>query len=295
MGWGGAAANDKFSRPAAGVAGLLREVKGAYREAPLECPRVRRVQILSGQPMVLPNSRLLSYYLTNWLIKMNAGLSKPQLGSRRQPAESRAAILKAAIQEFSQEGIAGARTDAIARSAKVNKALLYYYFKDKDALYGAVLDHVFSGLKKAVERQLDRDLPPRKKLLAYVGAHYDYVASNPRFPRVVQANLMWAGSKAREQFQRVAQLYLAPMLTKIAHLLQEGVAAGEFRPVDPFHFIASMVSTIVSYFTQAPMMSLVNGIDALSPENVAAHREAVLDFIAAALFTPKAARKGAKK
>lgn len=226
---------------------------------------------------------------------MTAVLSKPQLGSRRQPEESRAAILKAAIQEFSHEGIAGARTDAIARSAKVNKALLYYYFKDKDALYGAVLDHVFSGLRKAVEHQLDRDLPPRQKMLAYVGAHYDYVASNPRFPRVVQANMMVAGGKARAQFQRVAELYLVPMLNKIGDLLKAGIAAGEFRSVDPFHFITTMISTIVSYFTQAPMMSLINGIDALSAENVAAHRAAVLDFIAAALFTPKAARKGARR
>ena len=110
---------------------------------------------------------------------MTPAPAKPQLGSRRQPEESRAAILKAAIQEFSNEGIAGARTDAIARSAKVNKALLYYYFKDKEALYGAVLDQVFGGLRKAVERELDRDLPPRERILAYVGAHYDYVASNP--------------------------------------------------------------------------------------------------------------------
>lgn len=65
---------------------------------------------------------------------------KTPLGSRRRPQESRAAILEAAVAEFANEGIAGARTDAIARAAKVNKALLYYYFKDKEALYGAVLD-----------------------------------------------------------------------------------------------------------------------------------------------------------
>ncbi len=41
------------------------------------------------------------------------------------------AILRAAIREFSAHGLAGARTDAIAESAKVNKALLYYYFQSK--------------------------------------------------------------------------------------------------------------------------------------------------------------------
>ncbi len=54
------------------------------------------------------------------------------------------------MREFSREGVAGARTDAIARAAGVNKALLYYYFKDKETLYGAVLDHVFGGLRDSI-------------------------------------------------------------------------------------------------------------------------------------------------
>src|SRR6202142_945321 len=110
---------------------------------------------------------------------MKASLSKPRLGSRGRPEESRAAILQAAVREFSREGVAGARTDAIARAAKVNKALLYYYFKDKEALYGAVLDQVFGGLIACVGEVLSRDLPPREKIMAYAGAHFDYVARHP--------------------------------------------------------------------------------------------------------------------
>src|SRR5689334_19093666 len=83
---------------------------------------------------VVVNHHARLYYLTNWLINMKAK-TKPRLGSRGRPEESRNAILQAALREFSKEGIAGARTDSIARAARVNKALLYYYFKDKDALY----------------------------------------------------------------------------------------------------------------------------------------------------------------
>ena len=92
-----------------------------------------------------------------------------RMGSRGQPEESRAAILQAAAAEFAAHGVAGARIDAIAREARVNKALLYYYFKDKETLYGAVLDNVFSGLKKAVFRVLDSELPPGEKIMAYCG------------------------------------------------------------------------------------------------------------------------------
>ena len=53
--------------------------------------------------------------------------------------QTRDRILHAAIREFSEHGLAGARTGAIASEAQVNKALLYYYFRDKEALYAAAL------------------------------------------------------------------------------------------------------------------------------------------------------------
>src|SRR5678815_3898880 len=102
-------------------------------------------------------------------------LAKSRLGTRAQPEQSRAAILEAAVTEFAREGVAGARTDAIARSAGVNKALLYYYFKDKEGLYQAVLDEVFSGVRIAIQNALDQDLPPRERLKAYVEAHFNYI------------------------------------------------------------------------------------------------------------------------
>ena len=73
-------------------------------------------------------------------------LTTNRRGTRRQPEASRRAILQAALVAFAQEGIAGARMDAIAAAAGVNKALLYYYFRDKEALYGAVLDDFFVRL-----------------------------------------------------------------------------------------------------------------------------------------------------
>ena len=59
--------------------------------------------------------------------------------SRRDPIRTRERILRAARREFVAKGIAGARVDAIARAASVNKRMLYHYFGDKEALYRAVL------------------------------------------------------------------------------------------------------------------------------------------------------------
>ena len=68
-------------------------------------------------------------------------------------------ILRAAIREFSEHGLAGARTDAIAESAKVNKALLYYYFKSKSGLYAAALEEASAAV---VERALSVRTPTQR-------------------------------------------------------------------------------------------------------------------------------------
>jgi len=225
---------------------------------------------------------------------VKTALSKPRLGSRGRPEESRAAILQAAVREFSREGIAGARTDAIARAARVNKALLYYYFKDKDTLYSAVLDQVFGGLTESIQQALSSNLPPREKLLAYVGAHFDYIAGHPLYPRIVQAEMMRAGRVSAPQLERVIKQYIRPLFTRVAAVIQDGQAAGDFRSVDPMQFIPSMIAVIVSHFTNAPVKRLITGTDPLSAEHLAARRAAVLDFISAALFRQGDISKGAR-
>ena len=97
--------------------------------------------------------------LTNWLIKNGTSAYYLRHGEEpvASPRQAASAILQAALVEFAQEGLAGARMDAIAAAAGVNKALLYYYFRDKEALYDAVLDDFFVRLLGRVTQALDGD------------------------------------------------------------------------------------------------------------------------------------------
>jgi TetR/AcrR family transcriptional regulator len=210
--------------------------------------------------------------------------AKARLGSRGRPEQSRAAILQAAVREFSREGVAGARIDAIARSARVNKALLYYYFKDKEALYSAVLDQVFGGLTVAVNPAFALNVPPREKILSYVRAHFDYVAAHPLYPRIVQGEMMSTGRNGSSQLDRIVKQYFRPLAGQLSQVLSEGMAAGDFRPVDPMQVVPSMISVIVFYFINAAAMRSMTGIDPLQPKQIASRRAAVLDFISAALL-----------
>ena len=216
------------------------------------------------------------------------------MGTRGQPEESRAAILKAAAHEFAQHGIAGARTDAIAREAHVNKALLYYYFKDKETLYGAVLDNAFSGLKDTVLRVLDGNGSPRDKIMAYVGAYFDFIASNQLYPRLMQREMMRAKEGQSLHIDKVIKNYIQPIFIRVSEVMKEGIERGEFRNVNPVHFVPSMVAMIVFYFSSAPMMQKIVGFNPLTPERIAERRSAVLDFISAALFRPRSNTSRAK-
>ena len=212
--------------------------------------------------------------------------STSKMGTRGQPAASRAAILRAAAKEFAEHGIAGARTDAIAREARVNKALLYYYFKDKETLYGAVLDHAFSGLKATVFRVLDSDLPPRQKIMTYVGTYFDFIASNQVYPKLMQREMMRAREGHSPHIEKLVKNYFQPIYARVGELLRKGIADGEFRKIDPAHFIPSMVAMIIFYFSSAPLMQKIVRFNPLAPERIAERRAAVLDFISAALFRP---------
>jgi AcrR family transcriptional regulator len=159
-----------------------------------------------------------------------------------------------------------------------------------------VLDQVFGGLIACVGEVLSRDLPPREKIIAYAGAHFDYVASHPLYPRIVQGEMMGAGRGRATHLERIVKKYFRPLFGRVAGVLREGQASGEFRAVDPLHFVPSMIAVIVFYFTNAPVMRLMTGKDPMSPALVAARRAAVLDFISAALFLRSSGKsRGARK
>ena len=212
-----------------------------------------------------------------------------QRGTRRQPDASRDAILQAALAEFAQEGLAGARVDAIAASAGVNKALLYYYFHDKETLYGAVLDRFIVRLTERLMRELDGVVPVGERLLRYTCAQFDCVAESPHHARLFQGELTNAGRAGSPHLTRIAERYIRPLAMRVTELLQQGVSTGEFREVDPIQFAPSIAAINVHYFVIAPVTRVLFGRDPYALEAIRQRRAAVLNFVAAALFADREA------
>jgi len=212
--------------------------------------------------------------------------SKPFAARHRKAAETRAAILRAAADIFSRAGLAGARTDAITQAARVNKALLYYYFKSKDGLYSAVLeDHLGEFSERAQEILASRD-SARAVVLRYVSMHFDFISARPYYPPLFQRFMMTGG----RTFQRLARKYFVPVGRAFIAVIERGARAREFRRVDSRHMAISLVGLTVFYFVSAPVTRLVGRFDPYAARSLARRKEEVLRFVRYGLFRDPEAR-----
>jgi TetR/AcrR family transcriptional regulator len=208
----------------------------------------------------------------------------------RNAAASRDSILEHAIAEFAIAGVAGARTASIAKAAGVNKALLYYYFKDKESLYSAALHAVFSGLVEDVLPMLASSLSPGEKLLRLARIHFEYLIHHPNYPRLIQQELSRARNTGEpsNDFRSISTLHFIPLQRAGLKTVQQGIASGEFRKVESGSVLSMLLGMNVFYFISAPIMRMIRGTDPFSPECMQGHIDSSLDFLAASLFTDRA-------
>src|ERR1700719_3266482 len=96
----------------------------------------------------------------------------------RNAEATRERILDAALAEFSAYGIAGARVDRIAESARCNKNLIYIYFTDKETLFTTVLH-------KHLQRVHEEEPFTPDDLPGYAGKVFDFAMSNPDLMRLL--------------------------------------------------------------------------------------------------------------
>ena len=100
---------------------------------------------------------------------------------KRNKEKTKSKILAAALKEFASNGFSGARVDTIAARAKTNKALIYHYFKDKDALFNAILEKVYGDLQTYNICLIKEGLTPEEGIIALIVHTYYYFAQNPSF------------------------------------------------------------------------------------------------------------------
>ncbi len=202
--------------------------------------------------------------------------------ARHHDSEStRAAILQAAERIFADEGLEGARTDAIAAAAGVNKALLYYYFRSKEGLYREVLEGYVADFNRNALEVLSSEGSARSVLLRYIDLQFDFIGAHrhngPLFQRMLMAD--------EKTWVRLAREHGLPRMKALLKVIERGMRTGELRRMDSFHIAISLVSLIAFYFSSASVLRAVSGEDPYTKANVGRRKKEVLKFVRYAIFT----------
>jgi TetR/AcrR family transcriptional regulator len=202
--------------------------------------------------------------------------------------QTRKAILRAAIHEFSTNGLAGARTDAIAESAKVNKALLYYYFKSKQGLYAAAIEEVSTAVAERTLAALDPKRSAGERLLRTALSHFDRLLTQRDFQSLMQQEMVRMRRGESEVLPSMVENVFKPMLGKLKEAVLDGIESGELCPVDWLQVLYSALGANVFYFLSAPLMRLLLPSDPLTPRAIEARRKAAVQYLGSALFVDRA-------
>jgi TetR/AcrR family transcriptional regulator len=206
----------------------------------------------------------------------------------RRAEQTRKAILRAAIREFSTHGLAGARTDTIAESAKANKALLYYYFKSKQGLYAAAIEEVSSVVAERALAALDPKLGAGERLLRTALSHFDRILTQRDFQSLMQQEMVRMRRGESEALPSMVENVFKPVLNKLKQAVDDGVESGELCPVDWLQVVYSAMGANVFFFLSAPMMRLLLPFDPMSPAAIESRRKAAVQYLGNALFVDRA-------
>ncbi|MDR3772571.1 MAG: helix-turn-helix domain containing protein [Terracidiphilus sp.] len=198
--------------------------------------------------------------------------------------QARARILDAATREFSSNGLAGARTERIAETAGVNKALIYYYYRGKEALYAATLEAVAGRMAAASFSVLTQECSAGERLLRIALNHFDRIYSQSVFQSLLQQEMIRLRNGESHAQSPLVEMLFRPMGQRMLAVAEEGIRSAELIAVESSQLMYAIFGPNVFYFLSAPMMNLVADTDPLHPAALEFRRRAAIEYLGQALF-----------
>lgn len=197
---------------------------------------------------------------------------------RHDPSLTQSLILEAARKEFASKGFDGARVDQIAKVAKVNKQLIYYYFSNKDTLFTFVLEAAYRDIReKEAALELDH-LSAIQGILALVDFTWHYYLENPEFIQLLNS----------ENQLKARHLKTSQCIVPINHswiditgkLIERGQKEGDIRDnIDPLQLNITISALGFFYLINQATLSILYQTDLLAPEALEKRLDAMKDTI----------------
>lgn len=185
---------------------------------------------------------------------------------KTEAKNARAEILKAADQLFGKQGFDATSTREIAERSGVNKALIHYHFKNKDALLESVLDQYYQKLAGVLLAVINRPGSAEQNLHLLIDLYLDFLSENLNFSRIVQRES--AGGKHLSRIQK----HLVPIFQAGSRLVQGAYPESKSGELSARHLIISFYGMIVSWFTYSRVIEHLLDKDPLGKKELELRR-----------------------
>jgi TetR/AcrR family transcriptional regulator len=209
---------------------------------------------------------------------------------RRDGPATREALLAAGADLFGERGYDGVPLWAIAKKARVNKAMISYHFGGKRELYVAILNGMFAEVVSRVERLADSSRPVAYLLRELIAVVAEVATRrHPHLCAMMLREVLGGGT----HLDREVLGNLVRVLGAVRRIVDRGVAEGAFRPVDPLLTHLSLVGSLVFFFATTGFRErvLAHGPVPGPPPDAAAYVKHMQDLITHGL----AARRGDRR
>ncbi|WP_054059088.1 MULTISPECIES: TetR/AcrR family transcriptional regulator [Pseudomonas] len=208
----------------------------------------------------------------------DASVVVPRKSRKNNPEKTRENILQEAIVEFVQQGLAGARVDAIAERTHTSKRMIYYYFGSKEQLYVEVLEKLYGDIRSTESRLNLTELEPREAIRRMVEFTFDHHDRNVDFVRIVSIENIHKGEYVK-QSGAIRSLNVT-ILTALGEILERGAQSGVFRRgLDPLD-VHILVSSFCFYrVSNRHTLGALFPIDLPNEEVKARHREMICEAV----------------
>ena len=185
-------------------------------------------------------------------------------------------ILIAAKEIFQQKGMAGARMQEIADKAKINKALLHYYYRSKQLLFEAVFKSAFSLLAPQLNKVLNDDSDLFEKIRKFTENYVSFVIKHPYLPNFVVQEL----NKNPEFVQKLRFEKNFPSIEKFKLQVSDAINHGIIKPIEAEQLFINIISLNIFPFIGEPLLMALVNVDKESYNKILENRKTeVAEFI----------------
>lgn len=190
-------------------------------------------------------------------------------------------IMAAAHNIFTQKGMSGARMQEIADEAGINKALLHYYFRNKEMLFRRVFESAFQELIGEVSQEINSDKPLFEKIRSVIDLYMDGLSKNPSLPIFVLSEI----NQNPTRFEKIVGSKIPEFLPKFFSQIEEEVKAGRIIPINPVQLMLNILSMVIFPFAAKPLLDkVVSDNFHFTVDQVFEERKAAIyDFVVQAL------------